>query len=189
MSQCFSNNTKDYLREFRFILDDMIEEMTDAKLTDSISHNFIVQMIPHHDAAIRMSENLLRYTTDVALQNIALNIVREQTESIENMERILRRCSGESDSRQCNYRYKRKTDEIMRDMFSRMSDAESTNSIDCNFVREMLPHHMGAVCMCENALRYDVCDGLKPILRGIVSSQKKEIAQLRRLERRLGCAG
>ena len=188
MSQCLSNNTKDYLREFRFILDDMIEEMTDAKLMGSISQNFMVQMIPHHDAAIRMSENLLRYTTNIELQNIALNIVREQTESIENMERILRRCSKESDSRQCSYRYNRKTDEIMRTMFARMGDAQSTNSIDCNFIREMIPHHMGAVCMCENALKYDVCDGLRPVLRGIISSQKRGIMQMRRLERQLGCA-
>ena len=188
MSQCLSNNTKNYLRDFRFILDDMIEGMTDAQLTDSISQNFIVQMIPHHDAAIRMSENLLKYTTDIELQNIALNIVREQTESIENMERILRRCSRDKSSRQCSYRYNRKAEEIMRTMFARMRNAESTNSIDCNFIREMIPHHMGAVCMCENALRYEVCGGLRPILRSIISSQKRGIAQLRRLERRLGCS-
>ena len=188
MSQCFSNNTKDYLREFRLILDDMIEGMTDAELTDSISQNFIVQMIPHHDAAIRMSENLLRYTTNVELQNIALGIVREQTESIENMERILRRCSREKDSRQCIYRYNRKTEEILRAMFARMRNAQSTNSIDCNFIREMIPHHMGAVCMCENALKYDICSGLRPILRAIIRSQKRGIAQMRRLERQLGCA-
>ena len=188
MRQCLSNNTKDYLRAFRSILDDMIEGMTYAELTDSISHNFIVQMIPHHDAAIRMSENLLKYTTNIELQNMALNIVREQTEGIENMERILRRCSQDRDPRQCSCRYNRKADEIMRTMFERMRNAQSTNSIDCNFIREMIPHHMGAVCLCENALKYDVCDGLKPILRTIISSQKKGIAQMRRLERQLGCA-
>ena len=188
MNKCFSNNTKDYLRAFRYILDDMIEGMTDAELTDSISHNFIVQMLPHHEAAIRMSENLLKYTTNIELQNIALNIVREQTESIENMQRILRRCSREKDSRQCSYRYNRKNEDILRTMFARMRNAESTNSIDCNFIREMIPHHMGAVCMCENALKYDICSGLRPILRAIISSQKKGIAQMKRLERVLGCA-
>ena len=188
MSQCFSNNTKDYLRKFRFILDDMIEGMTDAELTDSISHNFIVRMLPHHEAAIRMSENLLQYTTNIELQNIALDIIREQTESMENMQRILERCSRMRDSRQCNCRYNRKTDEIMSTMFDRMRSACSTNSIDCNFIREMIPHHMGAVYMCENALKYDICSGLKPILRDIITSQKRGIAQMRRLERQLGCA-
>ena len=44
----FSDVTKQYLCCFYEILDNMIEEMTNAKLTNSISHNFIVQMIPHH---------------------------------------------------------------------------------------------------------------------------------------------
>lgn len=187
MSQCLSNNTEDYLREFRCILDEMIEGMTCAELTDSISHNFIVQMIPHHRAAIRMSENLLQYTTNIRLQNIALDIVKEQKRGIENMQRILKKCSCQRDSRQCNYRYNRKTDEIMQVMFERMRNARSTNSIDCNFMREMIPHHMGAVCMCENALKYDICDGLRPILRNIITSQKRGIAQMKRLEQMLGC--
>lgn len=55
----FSDVTKQYLCCFYEILDNMIEEMTNAKLTNSISHNFIVQMIPHHQAAIKMSQNIL----------------------------------------------------------------------------------------------------------------------------------
>ena len=45
----FSNVTKKYLSRFYDILDAMIWEMSNADLTDSISHNFIVQMIPHQD--------------------------------------------------------------------------------------------------------------------------------------------
>lgn len=70
----------------------MIEEMTSAKLTNSISHNFIVQMIPHHQAAIKMSQNILKYTTLLPLQNIAKNIISEQTKSIEAMKEILGVC-------------------------------------------------------------------------------------------------
>lgn len=91
--QKFSDVTKSYLCRFSEILDEMIEEITGADLTDSLSHNFIVQMIPHHRAAIEMSRNLLRYTTFVPLQDIALNIIKEQTKSFENMQDILYQCS------------------------------------------------------------------------------------------------
>ncbi|MDE5679068.1 MAG: DUF305 domain-containing protein, partial [Lachnospiraceae bacterium] len=84
-----SNVTKNYLSRFHCILDEMIQGMTTAKLTDSISHNFIVQMIPHHRAAIEMSDNILRYTTNIPLQDIAASIVSEQTKSIANMEEVL----------------------------------------------------------------------------------------------------
>ena len=53
----------------------MIQQMNSAQLSNSISYNFIVQMIPHHKAAIEMSCNLLQYTTLVPLQEIALNII------------------------------------------------------------------------------------------------------------------
>ena len=91
-SEQFSDVTKQYLCCFYEILDNMIEEMTSAKLTNSISHNFIVQMIPHHQAAIKMSQNILQYTTLLPLQNIAKNIISEQTKGIESMKEILGVC-------------------------------------------------------------------------------------------------
>lgn len=40
--QQFSDVTKNYLCRFYKILDEMIEGMTSAELTNSLSHNFIV---------------------------------------------------------------------------------------------------------------------------------------------------
>ncbi|MGE7921159.1 hypothetical protein ACQKM9_19790 [Viridibacillus sp. NPDC093762] len=50
--------TKKYLRAYYKILDTMIKNMTNVTLTNSISDNFILQMIPHHRAAITMSKNI-----------------------------------------------------------------------------------------------------------------------------------
>lgn len=58
------DNTKAYLFQFYQILDTMIQKMTEADLSDSISHYFIVQMIPHHKAAIKMSYNILNRQLD-----------------------------------------------------------------------------------------------------------------------------
>ena len=38
----FSNVTKDYLMRYHEILEGMIQNMTHAVLSDSISHNFII---------------------------------------------------------------------------------------------------------------------------------------------------
>lgn len=182
-----SNVTKDYLDRFYCILDDMIEGMTSAVLTDSISHNFIVQMIPHHMAAIEMSENLLKYTTFIPLQNIAEGIITEQTKSIENMREIQCGCSElENSCRDVNL-YQRRVDRIMKTMFSEMKNAYSTNNINANFMREMIPHHEGAIKMSYNALQYDICPELKPILYAIIKSQEKGVMQMTRLLRSIGC--
>ncbi len=99
-SHQLSPDAKKYLCRFYEILNEMIKNMTCAHLTDSISHNFIVQMIPHHRAAIEMSENLLTYTDFEPLKRIAENIIEEQTKGIENMEKALTACEELSNTRQ-----------------------------------------------------------------------------------------
>lgn len=181
--QKLSNVTKNYLCRFYEILEEMIERMTGADLTDSISHNFIVQMIPHHEAAIQMSHNLLQYTTFVPLQNIASHIILEQTKSIENMQNILHLCSRHTNTSQDLCLYQRCYEQITHTMFRQMQHACSDNDINANFMREMIPHHQGAIYMSENVLRYDICPQLVPILEAIITSQKKGVREMERLLR------
>lgn len=177
----FSNVTMQYLSCFQCILDEMIQGMTSARLSNSISHNFIVQMIPHHRAAIEMSQNLLRYTTDIPLQNIALNIVSEQTKSIRNMQKILCCCSNVINTRQDLQHYQNHICDIMQTMFSGMKEARTTNNINISFMNEMIPHHKGAIQMSQNALSFPICPSLKPILEAIIISQQKGVQEMEKL--------
>ena len=47
--------------------------MLSAQITDNITINFITTMVPHHQAAIYMCQNLLRFTNNEPLKNIAEN--------------------------------------------------------------------------------------------------------------------
>ncbi|MFQ9516174.1 MAG: DUF305 domain-containing protein [Eubacterium sp.] len=186
--QCELNDrTREYLNKYYCILDHMIQGMTEVRLSDSISYNFMVQMIPHHRAAIEMSENILGYTDNQTLQTIAENIIKAQTESIANMESILCKCMEVTDSVVCLENYQCRMDKIMQNMFCRMDNARAANQIDCNFLWEMIPHHMGAVEMSQTTLRFGICADLKPILEAIIISQKRGIMQMRQLQRCLMC--
>lgn len=186
-NQQLSVETQKYLRRFYEILDEMISGMTKAVLTDSISHNFIVQMIPHHRAAIEMSESLLRYSDFMPLRRIAENIISEQTQSIENMQKALPRCENKLNSQFDLSRYKKHFDEITRVMFSQMHSACSDNNINADFIREMIPHHQGAIRMSRNALKYPICPQLKPILKAIITSQERGVHEMKRLLRKIEC--
>lgn len=187
-SQCMlSNVTKNYLSEYYCILDRMIKCMTEAELSDSVSGNFIVQMVPHHRAAVEMSENLLKYTTFVPLQCIAENIIETQKQGIDEMCRIQCKCAEVCSSKCDVCLYQRGIERIMKEMFGQMKAAYSDNNINCNFMREMIPHHMGAVRMAENALQYKICPQLVPILEEIIAEQKKGIMEMRNLMRCVGC--
>lgn len=186
-SEALSIVAGNYLDAFNCILKNMMCGMTEARLTDSISHNFIVQMIPHHRAAVQMSENILKYTTDIRLQEIATQIVREQTRSIADMEKILNCCEKLCNSREELCRYRNETERIMNRMFEQMCAAEATNRVNRDFLCEMIPHHKGAVEMSQLALKNPVCPELKPILKAIVTSQEKGIRQMEQLLHTIRC--
>lgn len=183
-----SNVARRYLDTYSVILDTMICCMTEAKLTDSISGNFIKQMIPHHRAAIDMSLNILRYTTDIEIQNIALNIIAEQTKSIDDMTAIEVCCRAKTNTPIQLKPYMRTYNEITQKMFSEMKSAPQTNNINFNFICEMLPHHKGAVKMSENAMKYSICQELRPIISAIIRCQKECIVKMQTLSKRLQSA-
>lgn len=182
-----SSGSREYLQAYCGILDRMIAGMTGATLNCSISHNFIVQMIPHHRAAIEMSQNTLPHTQNETLWEIASQIIAEQTKSIENMKSILCSCTRLENPPEAVCRYQRHMNDIMSTMFDRMRRARATRRVDCDFLREMLPHHKGAVEMASITLQSDICPELVPILQAIITSQETGIAQMEALAASLRC--
>lgn len=73
-----SNVMKRYLDTFYCVLETLDTSFTNAELTDSVSRNFIVQLIPHYHALTQMSENILKYTTSLPVQNFAEALRAEQ---------------------------------------------------------------------------------------------------------------
>lgn len=176
-----SNVTQAYLNEFCKILQTMIRRMTSVPLLCSISDTFIRQMIPHHLAAIEMSRNILRYTTNLELQSIATNIISAQTKSISNMQAIQCKCRMLTNTDFERSQYMKRFEKIAQTMFAEMGSAAVTNGVNANFVREMIPHHEGAVRMSNNVLQFNICPELKPILYAIITTQCEGIKQLKKL--------
>lgn len=182
-----SEDSKNYLCCFYQTLDQMVQAMTTAGLTQSISHNFIVQMLPHHRAAIQMASNVLRFTQNQAVRRLAQRTVQERTQSIDQLENALGPAGQLINPQQDLRLYQRRMDLIYRDMYTKMNRAPENNRLAAVYLRQTLPHRMGAVRMAENALKYDVCTELVPILCSIAAQQRREIAQTRTLLSRLEC--
>lgn len=45
-------------------------------------------MIPHHEGAISMCENLLQYRIDPRLKNVVVCMIEEQTKGVEELKKI-----------------------------------------------------------------------------------------------------
>ncbi len=170
----------DYLDAYYRILGEMERRMTSAPRTGSISRDFITQMIPHHRAAVEMCENVLRFVESGPVSDLARTIIRQQTQGIAEMKAILCPCGTICSSPQETFRYQRRNACVLNTMFYDMRHVSGVG-VEQNFLREMIPHHEGAVRMSENALRFRLCKPLRPILQNIITTQEQEIGEMRRL--------
>lgn len=68
----------------------MICRMRNSLRSNNINLNFVSEMIPHHEGAIKMCENLLKYKIDPRLEVVARDIISEQSEGVEELENIRR---------------------------------------------------------------------------------------------------
>lgn len=175
-----SDQVTGYLEAYYDILNEMKREMTSAKQTASISRDFITQMIPHHRAAVEMCENVLRYTTSELVSTLARTIIRQQTQGIAEMEDILCSCGKVCNNCQDVCCYRQRNTQALNTMFSAMAHVSGVG-VEQNFLREMIPHHEGAVQMSQNALNFCICQQLRPILRNIIAVQEREIGEMNQL--------
>ena len=93
----YSNTRRDislYERAYLSITRNMICRMRNAPIGNNINLNFIDEMIPHHEGAIRMCENVLKYNIDPRLVEIANLIIEEQSKGVKNLQEIRERISN-----------------------------------------------------------------------------------------------
>lgn len=174
-----------YLYRFDEIVKQMAEKMLSPEIVNNITINFIECMILHHEAAIDMSKNLLEYTTYPPLQEMAKNTIKMQTEGIEKMKEMARNSYGfQNMPQELNY-YMARYFEITKNMIEKMENAPKSIYINLNFTNEMIPHHEGAIAMCENLLNYRIAPGLKLVADSIIQEQSKDIQELKEIQRRL----
>ena len=169
-----------YLYRFSEILSTMAHRMLCTKPQNNITIYFIECMIPHHEAAIYMCENLLKYTNYEPLIKIANDIIEMQTRGVEQMQLILNENNSlYTNSLDDSYNYTVKYLTIVNQMINRMGHSPRCRNINLNFVNEMIPHHEGAISMCENLLEYNINPKLAVVAKSIIKEQSEGVTELK----------
>ena len=169
-----------YLIEQDDIMANAISAMTITPTTNA-DLDFLYGMIPHHQAAIRMSETYLTYdSSNRKLKKIAREIMKEQTEEVEEMEKTAARLerSGISDTA-TEEAYLAVYNEIMSKPHYIKHGTASPQSIDQAFAQGMILHHEMAVDMAEAILVNSTTDDIVDFAEDILELQQEEIAQLK----------
>lgn len=174
-----SDNVEKYLEKFYEILDDMISRMTSIDIDSNISQGFITQMASLSDAGIHFSENLLDYSENDEMKQLAQNMIDFQVRTIEDLNRIYTRCANSKNPNSDIVNYNRAYNYVLENMFVNMSNAAIEDNVDINFVNEMIPFHLGAVSLIRNAMRFSLCAELVPILRELRVQNSRFVSELR----------
>ena len=184
-----SEASKCYLCCYYQLLDETAQNAANVRLTQNISHNFIVQAIPIHHMAAGMCRNLLESGGGGrTVRALSQTILDRQELTLGDLEQALPACT-QSDPQRDLRLYQRRADLILRDTFTRMRAAPEAERLGAVFLGQLLPCHRGAVHMARNALHYGACPELTPILYTIIRQRSKEIARIQSLRKQLGCQG
>ncbi|WP_148551141.1 DUF305 domain-containing protein [Paraclostridium bifermentans] len=175
------DNIKKYLNEQKSEMSIMMEDMKNIKHTGDPAIDFLYGMIPHHKAAIEMSESLLKYGGENAeIKKIAENIITNQSKEIEQMEDMIKRMELNP-----NVDEKKEQDYLKeyKNLLNKHNNNDMSNvdSVDKAFAMEMIKHHEMAVSMSEIVLKYTDNKDVVALAQNIIESQKAEIKQMREI--------
>jgi uncharacterized protein (DUF305 family) len=175
------DNIKKYLNEQKPEMSTMMEDMKNIKHTGDPAIDFLYGMIPHHKAAIEMSESLLKYGGEnTEIKKIAESIITNQSKEIEEMEDMIKRMELNP-----NVDEKKEQDYLKeyKNLFNKHNnnDISNVNSVDKAFAMEMIKHHEMAVSMSEIVLKYTDNKDVVDLAQNIIESQKDEIKQMREI--------
>lgn len=129
---------------------------------------FLSAMIPHHQAAVQMSQAVLETTADPQVRNWAQAIIEAQDREITQMNRMLQPLGG-PDAGMAGH-----MDGMMADMVS-----EARTGGDRAFVEGMLPHHASAITMATMALLHSENPEVLDLAREIAQEQAREMREFR----------
>lgn len=153
-------------------------KMTSSQNAASVPYDlqFLDSMIAHHEGALQMASPVRSQAEHQEIKTLGENILSSQDGEIKQMKAwrdkwfpgaapaINMEMAGMADS--------------MKDMDMIALTSKKGNAFDLEFIRQMTPHHKGAVVMGEEALQKSSRDEIKKLAREIINAQQAEIDQM-----------
>ena len=129
---------------------------------------FLSMMIPHHQAAVDMSREILKTTKDPKVKAWDTGIIKAQNTEIAQMNTWLKTYGGADPKMAASM------NGMMTGMVSDIQKAASAKR-DRAFVQGMLPHHGSAIMMANMALMQSQDRNVLTLARNIAQSQAQEM--------------
>ena len=160
----------------------MMSNSSHIFLTKDVGNNFVIYMIPHHEAAVITSIGILKYTQNLKVRNLAEKIIHSQEKEIEIMQKLLE--TGElrgNDNSQFLDKMKKIMMKMMKNMKNSENQIKSPENPTEEYLNGMIVHHEGAVEMAKEYLKYGKNSKLLELSQNIILTQQNEIKEMKEL--------
>jgi uncharacterized protein (DUF305 family) len=137
---------------------------------------FLDTMMVHHQGAVEMAKMVDSKTTRPELKTLAKNIIASQEKEIGEMKLWREKWFAGKEST-VNMEMAGMADS-MKGMDMKKLESLSGNAFDIEFIRQMTPHHEGAVVMAKEALQKSNKSEIKTLANAIIKDQEAEIKQM-----------
>jgi uncharacterized protein (DUF305 family) len=161
---------------FLMTMDMMMRKMDTVKTGISPDHDFMSQMIPHHEGAIEMARYEMENGTNFQIVQLAKGILTEQAVEIQQMEGY-RKLFLPVDY-PLKDTFKKEMNETMGLMMHNMPADREHYDVDTAFVMVMIPHHQAGIDMAKVILKFSSDKKTIGLSKQIIASQEVEIGQM-----------
>ena len=138
---------------------------------------FLDTMIAHHRGAVDMAGPCATKAQHAEVKTLCANVISSQQKEIDEM-RSWRDKWFPGAAPAMNMDMAGMSGSMMG-MDMKKLGTLSGNDFDLEFIREMIPHHEGAVTMAKEAVQKSTKDEIKTLANAIIKAQEAEIKQMK----------
>lgn len=151
----------------------------DMKMTGSVDRDFMLMMIPHHDAGIAMSSAEEGFGSHKKLTHMAVIDVYSQKKDNRQMRKYLKEPIAADNATGSASAADTDLMNAMQKMNRSMKDIKLTGNQDHDFIVLMIPHHEAAIQMSQVELKYGKDPRVKEVAEGVMKGQMKDVKHMK----------
>ncbi len=149
------------------------------KMIGQVDRDFMLMMIPHHDAGIAMSWAEQGYGKHTLLKQMATVDIADQKKDNRDMRELLKHGSSTELSGSAASTADAAMMNAMHKLDQSLNGMHLTGNQDHDFIMMMIPHHEAAIAMSRTELRYGSDPKVKKIAQGIFDGQSQDVRDMK----------
>ena len=147
-------------------------------MTGDVDRDYMLMMIPHHDAGIAMSSAEDGFGEHTTLKNMAVVDISDQQKDNRDMREYLKHPSSEDKASSSAQTADTAMMDAMHKMNQSMNGMKLTGNQDHDFIMMMIPHHEAAITMSQVEMKYGADPRVKKVAEGVIKGQSKDVKDM-----------